>query len=90
MKTKKNIEPQKHNYKGTWASCEGNGDPIILIHGVGLDHHMWNMQVPALKKKFRVITYDIFGHGKSVQPPGHRFLNDFVEQLVKEFKQILV
>ena len=81
MKIEKNAELQKQYYKGTWVSREGNGDPIILIHGVGLDHHMWNLQVSALKKSFRVIAYDIIGHGKSIQPPGQRFLNDFVEQL---------
>ena len=38
---------------------------IIFIHGFPFNKSMWNLQVEALKDKYRVITYDIRGHGKS-------------------------
>jgi 3-oxoadipate enol-lactonase len=38
---------------------------IIFIHGFPLDKSMWNKQVKALKNNYRVITYDIRGHGNS-------------------------
>jgi pimeloyl-ACP methyl ester carboxylesterase len=44
---------------------EGEGEPIVLIHGFGEDSTVWNSQVEYLKDKFRVITPDIPGSGKS-------------------------
>ncbi len=45
------------------------GDPdklsIILIHGMALDQTMWTPQIPVLKEHYRVLTYDIRGHGLS-------------------------
>lgn len=59
----------------------GNGEPLIMIHGVGLDHTMWDQQVKNLSKEFRVIVYDMVGHGGSEHPPGPYSLAQFVEQL---------
>lgn len=39
--------------------------PIILIHGMALDQTMWTPQIPVLKEYYRVVTYDIRGHGLS-------------------------
>ena len=38
---------------------------IIFIHGFPLNKSMWNKQLDALKDKYRVIAYDIRGHGES-------------------------
>jgi (E)-2-((N-methylformamido)methylene)succinate hydrolase len=45
---------------------EGHGPPLILLHGVGLDHEMWDAQVKALTPEFKVITYDLLGHGSAL------------------------
>lgn len=60
---------------------KGNGESLILIHGVGLDHTMWEKQVEDLSKYFRVIVYDMVGHGGSEHPPGPYSLSQYVEQL---------
>jgi proline-specific peptidase len=60
---------------------QGTGEPLILIHGVGLDHAMWGQQVNELSKHYRVIVYDMLGHGGSSHPPGPYSLSQFVEQL---------
>lgn len=60
---------------------KGNGEPLILIHGVGLDHTMWIQQLENLSESFRIIVYDMVGHGGSEHPPGPYFLSQFVEQL---------
>lgn len=39
--------------------------PILLIHGFPFNKNMWKEQVNALRENFRVITYDIRGHGDS-------------------------
>ena len=38
---------------------------IILIHGFPFNKSMWNKQVEVLIENYRVISYDIRGHGKS-------------------------
>ena len=65
----------------TWFKCEGQGEAVVCIHGVGLDHRMWEAQIAGLKDQFRVICYDMLGHGQSAHPPKERFLSDFVYQL---------
>ena len=43
-----------------------NGAPaIIFIHGFPFNKSMWNKQVGALKDNYRVIAYDIRGHGNT-------------------------
>jgi len=48
-------------------SDEGDqGSPVIIfIHGFPFNKSMWNSQVESLKDNYRLITYDIRGHGKS-------------------------
>lgn len=41
------------------------GLPIVLIHGYPFDHSMWEPQVQALKDRYRVVTYDVRGLGRS-------------------------
>jgi pimeloyl-ACP methyl ester carboxylesterase len=43
----------------------GTGDPLVLLHGGFLDHHMWDDQIPALAARFRVLAPDARGHGAS-------------------------
>ncbi|MGM1033944.1 MAG: alpha/beta fold hydrolase [Bacillota bacterium] len=62
---------------------KGIGQSLIFIHGVGLDLTMWEKQVEGLSKYFRVIAYDMVGHGGSEHPPGPYSLSQFVEQLAE-------
>ena len=41
-----------------------NVQTVVLIHGFGVDGHMWNRQLRALKD-FKVIVVDVRGHGLS-------------------------
>jgi len=46
-----------------------NGPEIVLIHGFGQSHLSWMRQVNSdLAKEFRIITYDLRGHGYSDKP----------------------
>lgn len=42
-----------------------NAPTIIFIHGFPLNKLMWEKQIEILKKTYRVIAYDIRGHGNS-------------------------
>jgi (E)-2-((N-methylformamido)methylene)succinate hydrolase len=43
-----------------------DGSPVLLLHGVGLDHQMWVRCLPALREH-HVLLPDLRGHGQS--PP---------------------
>jgi pimeloyl-ACP methyl ester carboxylesterase len=46
------------------AEC-GSGPPVVLIHGLSLTHDLWRYQFIDLADRFRVIAYDLRGHGES-------------------------
>lgn len=43
----------------------GNGKPLILLHGNGENHEIFNKAIPILEKHFTVYAIDSRGHGKS-------------------------
>jgi|TARA_B110000977_G_scaffold197853_1_gene281441 pimeloyl-ACP methyl ester carboxylesterase len=59
----------------------GAGSVVVLVHGLGLNQAMWQWQLPALKKGYRVITYDLLGHGDSAKPSGPYHMVQMVDQL---------
>ena len=52
---------------GTGLACHrsGQGEPVVLIHGVGLRAEAWGAQIPVLARYFDVIAIDLPGHGHS-------------------------
>jgi 3-oxoadipate enol-lactonase len=46
----------------------GNGTPFVLIHGHPFDHTMWDPQVKAFSKFYKVIAPDLRGYGSSSLP----------------------
>jgi len=42
---------------------------IVLSHSLGLDHTMWDEQAAGLLPFFRVLRYDVRGHGASATAP---------------------
>jgi 3-oxoadipate enol-lactonase len=49
---------------------EGNGEPILLIMGLGYPAIAWYRTRPVLAKEFRTIAFDNRGVGRSDRPPG--------------------
>src|SRR5215472_9234403 len=49
---------------------EGNGPPVLLIHGVGARLDAWDGVVATLGSRFTTIRFDLRGHGDSSKPPG--------------------
>jgi 3-oxoadipate enol-lactonase len=62
----------------------GNKDaiPIIFIHDLGLNQTMWKHQIDHFKNNFRVITYDVRGHGSSGYGDGHYTIDLFADDLI--------
>ena len=51
-----------------WA---GAGRTAVLVHGSGLCAHIWRPIAEALAPRFRVLAFDLRGHGDSDKPDGH-------------------
>ncbi len=59
-----------------FARDEGHGPAIVLLHGLGADHTVWNAVAPRLAEQFRVIVPDLRGHGASPAPAEARYTFD--------------
>ena len=46
----------------------GKGPPVLLSHGYSATSRMWRGQVEALAPRYRIITWDMRGHGQSDSP----------------------
>ena len=71
-----NFDPNQNYHTFT----DNNTDPLVFIHGVGLDHKMWDSQIASLNNH-SIITYDLLGHGKTPYNRKEISLNDFSNQL---------
>ncbi|MBS7690451.1 alpha/beta fold hydrolase [Pseudomonas lalucatii] len=68
---------------GTSYLATGQGRPVVLIHGVGLNKEMWGGQIVGLAPSYRVIAYDMLGHGASPRPAAGTGLAGYAEQLLE-------
>jgi len=60
-----------------------NAPTIIFIHGFPLNKAMWNKQVEEFKENYRVIAYDIRGHGNSDVGDDDFSIELFVDDLLR-------
>lgn len=64
---------------------EGDGPPVLLVHGSGPGVSAWanwRLTIPVLSKRFRIIAPDIVGFGYTERPSGIRYNADtWVEHL---------
>jgi 3-oxoadipate enol-lactonase len=58
---------------------------VVLSNSLGTDFSMWDPQVPALEKQFRVLRYDTRGHGQTAVTPGPYT----IEQLARDVLGLL-
>ncbi|MDB9773980.1 alpha/beta hydrolase [bacterium] len=71
-----NFDPNQNYYSFT----DNNTVPLVFIHGVGLDHKMWEPQINSLNNN-SIINYDLLGHGKTAFNKEEVTLGDFSNQL---------
>ena len=54
---------------------------LALIHGLGLNRGVWDGFIAPLSRRYRVLAYDLYGHGESAPPPGPATLALYAGQL---------
>jgi pimeloyl-ACP methyl ester carboxylesterase len=66
------------------SAVKGRGEQtVIFVHGWTCDSSSWAAQVPELSRKYRVVTLDLPGHGKSGSPADGRFSMDLFARAVE-------
>ncbi|BAZ47491.1 haloalkane dehalogenase [Nostoc sp. NIES-4103] len=67
---------------------QGEGDPILFLHGNPTSSYLWRNVMPYLEKQGRVIAVDNIGFGKSSKPDIHytfadhaRYIEAFIDTL---------
>lgn len=54
------------NGQQLYYEMHGDGEPLVLVMGIGYDSSLWKLQqVPALSKRFRVVIFDNRDAGRS-------------------------
>jgi pimeloyl-ACP methyl ester carboxylesterase len=70
-------QPVKLHYATT-----GSGPiTLLLTHGLALTGEVWKRQVAGLAANYRVVTWDLRGHGRSESPDGTCVLGDLAADL---------
>ena len=67
----------------------GQGQPILLLHGIGSSAEYWSWNMPYLADKYRLIVIDLPGFGQSAVPRDHNLLQRsyaaaFVDQIISK------
>jgi pimeloyl-ACP methyl ester carboxylesterase len=60
---------------------EGQGPPIVFVHGLGATSNVWHAQRTTLSKSYRVIVYDRSGSGRSQQASGGYSVEAWADEL---------
>ena len=58
------VDGLKINYRDTG----GDSPPIVLVHGFTGNVRNWALTVPAIRDRFRCVSFDLPGHGLSDKP----------------------
>ncbi|OAI48387.1 hypothetical protein AYO44_07065 [Planctomycetaceae bacterium SCGC AG-212-F19] len=53
------------NGSSIFFESQGEGPPIVFVHGLGGTSNVWHAQRVVLSRYFRVVTFDLTGSGRS-------------------------
>ncbi|MGB4596239.1 MAG: alpha/beta hydrolase [Anaerolineaceae bacterium] len=68
----------------------GSGKPVLLIHGLGLDHSIWKPMVKLFSQERQFILPDIRGQGRSTLGAGYGELDQIAEDLVRLLDELRI
>lgn len=74
----------KKHVNGTelFVQDQGQGAPVILLHGFPLDHRMWQAQVETLSANYRILTPAFRGMGQSDVPVSPTSLQQYAQDIL--------
>ena len=48
-----------------WIGGKADAPLVVFTHGATIDHHEWDVTLPLVGEHFRILTWDMRGHGLS-------------------------
>jgi len=60
---------------------EGEGDPIVFLHGAPESSYIWRNVMPYLQPYGRIVAPDLIGHGLSAKPDVDYKMEDYVKSV---------
>jgi 3-oxoadipate enol-lactonase len=60
---------------------QGEGPPIVFVHGLGATSNVWHAQRMTLSKYYQVIVYDRSGSGRSQKAPDSYSIDRWADEL---------
>jgi pimeloyl-ACP methyl ester carboxylesterase len=66
----------------------GQGDCLVLIHGFSDNLTMWYNQLPDFSKQYKILSYDVRGHGQTETPEGNYSMELFADDLYALLKDL--
>lgn len=65
-----------------YYELDGEGEPLMLLHGLGSSGSSWALQRDVFAEKYRVIVPDGRGHGRSSKPSGPYSVSMFAADMI--------
>jgi 3-oxoadipate enol-lactonase len=65
------------------CTVDGEGPPVVFLHGIGGRRQNWNSQIDALRSNFTCIAWDARGYGDSQDHQGQLAFSDFADDLFR-------
>ncbi|WP_054023775.1 alpha/beta fold hydrolase [Bacillus sp. FJAT-28004] len=63
-------------------------DTLVLVHGLGLNMDLWEPVIPFFIKNYKVVIFDIRGHGKTERGESTLSWDLFIEDIYELFEQL--
>ncbi|HSW12444.1 MAG TPA: alpha/beta hydrolase [Solimonas sp.] len=71
-----------------YHEVRGSGEPLLLIHGLGSSALDWEEQLDFFSRSYRVIAFDLRGHGRSDKPQGPYSIRQFSDDAAALLRQL--
>jgi len=73
----------------TWYDEQGEGDPLILLHGGLVPNESWGMQMPEFSAHFRVLAPERRGHGRTPDVEGPLSYDDMAADTIGFIEKVV-
>lgn len=78
-----------HGQTLSYLERPGDGETVVLVHGFGANKDNWTRFVRYIPKEYRVIAFDMPGHGDSDKPLDRTYTIDFMASSIDQAVQAL-
>jgi 3-oxoadipate enol-lactonase len=62
---------------------DGHGEQVVWIHGLGIDHRIWALQMPLFTQHFRCLAFDNRDAGQSDRSPGSYTIQTMADDVIR-------